>query len=383
MVNMEWIPVTKKLSELEPWTRNPRQINEVQAKRLKESFEEFGQVETIAIGPDNEIYNGHQRLNVLMQENGGDYEIECRQSDKALSEKEREKLTVFLHKGAAGEWDWDILANEFEMDDLIDWGFEEWELIGFDKDPPGDPGPRIDEAEGLVKKWEVKEGQLWQLGRHKVICGDCTDQEVVDQLINGETISAVFMDPPYGINYSDVKGKFDKMRGDNISPETLIADSLNSITCDSLYICCNWQSIIFIYGALAILERKPKAVIVWDKENRVQNLDKYGKRHEFIVYSGKFGGEKTVDDDVWSIKRNTRSDHPAVKPAELITRAIQNEGKEIFDPFLGSGSTLVACEQINRTCYGIEIEPKFVAVTLERWHEMTGEKPVLLSNLHT
>ena len=127
MVNMKWIPVKRKLSELEPWTRNPRQINEVQAKRLKESFEEFGQVETIAIGPDNEIYNGHQRLNVLMAENGGDYEIECRQSEKALSEKQREKLTIFLHKGAAGEFDWDILANEFFIgirDILIQHGLE-------------------------------------------------------------------------------------------------------------------------------------------------------------------------------------------------------------------------------------------------------------------
>ena len=129
---MEWTNVVRKLSDLQPWERNPRQINEKQAERLKESFEDFGQVETIAIGPESEVYNGHQRLNVLMAQHGGDYEIECRQSDRALSEKEREKLTVFLHKGAAGEWDWDILANEFEMDDLLDWGFDEDELGIFD-----------------------------------------------------------------------------------------------------------------------------------------------------------------------------------------------------------------------------------------------------------
>ena len=125
---MEWVNVTRKLSDLSPWERNPRQINKKQAERLKESFSEFGQVETIAIGPGNEVYNGHQRLSVLMVSQGGDYEIECRQSSRALTEKEREKLTVFLHKGAAGEWDWDILANEFEMPDLLEWGFEEGEL---------------------------------------------------------------------------------------------------------------------------------------------------------------------------------------------------------------------------------------------------------------
>ena len=142
---MEWTNVVRKLSDLQPWERNPRQINEKQAERLKESFEDFGQVETIAIGPENEIYNGHQRLNVLMDHHGGDYEIECRQSDRALSEKEREKLTIFLHKGAAGEWDWDILANEFEMDDLLDWGFEGYELgvpadVDYEKEWEGMPG---------------------------------------------------------------------------------------------------------------------------------------------------------------------------------------------------------------------------------------------------
>jgi hypothetical protein len=125
-----WTNETCKLSELKPWPRNPRQIKTDQAKRLVESFEQFGQVETIAVGPDGEVYNGHQRLNVLMAKYGRDYEIEVRVSSRSLTEKEREKLTVFLHKGAAGEWDWDILANEFEFDDLIKWGFKETDLVG-------------------------------------------------------------------------------------------------------------------------------------------------------------------------------------------------------------------------------------------------------------
>lgn len=123
-----WTNERRKLSELIPWPRNPRQIKTDQAKRLVESFDQFGQVETIAIGPDGDIYNGHQRLNVLAEKYGKDYEIEVRVSDRALSEKEREKLTIFLHKGAAGEWDFDTLANEFELDDLLEWGFRQYEL---------------------------------------------------------------------------------------------------------------------------------------------------------------------------------------------------------------------------------------------------------------
>lgn len=124
---LSWHDERRKLSDLIPWPRNPRQINNEQGKRLAQSFDEFAQVETIAIGPGNEVYNGHQRLNVWASQ-FGDIEVDVRVASRPLSEKEREKLTVFLHKGAAGEWDFDKLANEFELDDLLEWGFQENEL---------------------------------------------------------------------------------------------------------------------------------------------------------------------------------------------------------------------------------------------------------------
>ena len=124
---LTWTNERRKLSDLIPWPRNPRQIKGDQAKRLVQSFDEFGQVEAIAIGPGNEVYNGHQRLNVLAQQYGKDYEVEVRVSSRALEEKEREKLTVFLHKGAAGEWDFDTLS-EWDMPDLLEWGFRPYEL---------------------------------------------------------------------------------------------------------------------------------------------------------------------------------------------------------------------------------------------------------------
>jgi len=123
-----WTNERRRLSDLIPWPRNPRQIKKDQAERLANSFDEFGQVETLAIGPGNEIYNGHQRLNVLAAENGPDYEVDVRVASRPLTEKEREKLVVYLHKGAAGEWDFDTLANEFEFDDLVAWGFRPFEL---------------------------------------------------------------------------------------------------------------------------------------------------------------------------------------------------------------------------------------------------------------
>lgn len=153
-----WTNETRKLSDLIPWPRNPRQIKTDQAKRLVESFDEFGQVETIAIGPGNEVYNGHQRLNVLASKYGKDYAVEVRVSSRALTEKEREKLTVFLHKGAAGEWDFDTLANEFEIPDLMEWGFKPYELGVVDaaNDPSaewqGMPEFEQEELQGVILK---------------------------------------------------------------------------------------------------------------------------------------------------------------------------------------------------------------------------------------
>lgn len=118
-----------------------------------------------------------------------------------------------------------------------------------------------------------------------------------------------------------------------------------------------------------------KSCIVWDKQTRIQNLDKFAKQHEFILYAGEFGGEKTVDVDVWQVKREVRKDHPTAKPIELIIRAINTFNSiKIYDPFLGSGSTLIACEKTNRKCYGMEIDPHYCDVIVKRWEEFSGKK---------
>ena len=181
-----WTNETRKLSELKPWTRNPRQIDKASAERLADSFASFGQVETIAIGPDNELYNGHQRLNVLQDKHGKDFEVEVRVSSRALTEKEREKLTVYLHKGATGEFDFDALANEFELDDLLEWGFEEHDLLGLEFDMSSLVGGFSSELKemtqystvSLTAKKEVAE-------KIKASISDLGMDEVVSILIKG------------------------------------------------------------------------------------------------------------------------------------------------------------------------------------------------------
>ena len=167
-----WTEQRRRLGDLTPWPRNPRQIKSPQAKRLLASVQEFGQVETLAIGPDGDIYNGHQRLAVLMEQYGADYEVDVRVSSRPLTEKEREKLTVYLHKGAAGEWDFDTLANEFEVSDLIEWGFEAGELgLGGDDDADGNNYVRKIEAPIYTPKGDKpKLDDLFDMGKtHQLI----------------------------------------------------------------------------------------------------------------------------------------------------------------------------------------------------------------------
>lgn len=128
---IDWTNERRKLHELIPWERNPRTIRNAQAERLADSVETFGQVETLAIGPNGEVYNGHQRLSVLAGQYDMDYEVDVRVASRPLTERERQQLTVYLHEGATGQWDWDALANSFNFDDLVTWGFDEDNLLGF------------------------------------------------------------------------------------------------------------------------------------------------------------------------------------------------------------------------------------------------------------
>lgn len=125
-----WTNERRKLRDLIPWEQNPREINTKEAQRLGDSLEEFGQIQTIAIGPDDEIYDGHQRKAVwsLLPQFGPDHEVDVRVSSRALTEKERQKLVVYLHRGTMGQWDWDALANTFEVPELLEWGFSDYEL---------------------------------------------------------------------------------------------------------------------------------------------------------------------------------------------------------------------------------------------------------------
>ncbi len=273
------------------------------------------------------------------------------------------------------------------------------------EDPPDDPGAQVDRAEELRETWGVETGQLWQLGEHRLICGDCTDPDVVARVMDGEKAQLVVTDPPYGVSYAD-KNEFlnsiDKgnrnqtaIKNDHQSKEQTQAiwkaafERTGEAMGKGAVIYCfmpqggDQMMMMMMMGAGI----EPRHELIWLKNNHVLGRVDYAYKHEPILYAWKAGGHKFYGDFQTSIlefdKPTSSKFHPTMKPVELIERLVSNSSRDtdiVLDPFLGSGTTLIACERLNRKCRAVEIAPKYVAVALERWAEMTGEEPVLLSS---
>ena len=365
----------RKISELIRAEYNPRKISVVQLYELKEGIEEFGLVQPLVVNENperkNVIVGGHQRLKIW--EELGNKEVDCSIVNLPL-DKER-KLNIKLNKNG-GTFDDDLLKEFFDYEELIEWGFTVSEL--FDMDETEIKGNIDDDEIPEVKESKVKRGDIWKLGEHRIMCGDSTISDDVEKLMNGEKADMVFTDPPYNIDYQGIKDKREKIKNDKMSDEDFtkfLQDSLN-IECETFYVCCSWQYCHLFKKALEYVKKPVKSFIVWNKVNPAQHLDKYFKQHEIILYHGKFGGQKTLRGDIWEVKRERNTVHPTMKPISLIETALKDnkEKKIIYDGFLGSGSTLIAAEKLQRKCYGMELDEKYCDVIIERWEQFTGNK---------
>jgi len=367
---MKWNLKKVKVSDLKENPNNPRKLTEKGLKDLEKSITKFGIAEPLVCNTDLMICGGHGRKKILERLNIA--EVDCYLPGKKLTQKQFDELGIRLNKNIAGEFDFDILANEFEVEELIEWGFEEKELdlnLWNDIDES-----KLDEVPEIPKKAISMLGDLFEIdGKHRVMCGDSTKAEDVEKLMDGKKADMVFTDPPYGVGYQDLKKRFNKIKGDEIGTD------VSSLLCNilildcPLFICCNWKSYSEFEISMKSHGKEPKSCIVWDKEYGVQNLDKYFKQHEFILYYGLFGGQKTLRGDVWKFKREVSKDHPTAKPVKLITTAIEDTilpKNIVLDLFLGSGSTLIACQQTNRICYGMELDPIYIDVILKRYKKL-------------
>ena len=425
---IEWRNIKVKLGWLQPWGHNPRQSTKKQASRILESFNAFGQVQTVAVGPAFDVYDGHQRLSALLTLHGADYEIDARQSSRALTDDERRRLVIALHAGAQGAWDWDALGG-WDETLLASAGMDAELLEQMNRDAialremlsasdaanasDADAEPQMDKADELRKKWGVQRGQAWQLGEHRLMCGDSTSAGDVARLMKGEKASLVFTDPPYGVaigaknrllnSVQKAGWNLADIEDDSLSPDDLKTKLLPAFQNIKRFVMSD-DCTVFVTapqgGELSMMMMMMREaglpvrhVLIWKKNAPTFSMGRldYDYQHEPILMTwGKRhkrpmqGKHKT---SVWEIdKPRASAEHPTMKPVELVVNALANNsdaGDAAFDAYSGSGTTIIACEQLRRKCRAMEIAPEYVAVALERWHQATGKTPALIDTLDT
>lgn len=403
---LTWHTEQRKLGELIEWDKNPRQLTNHDAEHLKKSIDNFGIADPLIINTDNRIISGHMRRRIMLQDGyNPDDLVDVRVPDRVLTEREAEELAIRLNKNS-GSWNFDALANNFEFDDLIEWGFSDEELMGLDfvdTEPPDDPGAQIDRAEELREKWGVQTGQMWKLNEHRLICGDCTDRAVVERVMGGERAQAVFIDPPY-MTFGSSTGKLESGDFNMLAPFWDIVVKTAQENLDdgrAAFICCDWRSYPTLFKA-AFTHMTVKNLIVWDLGGALKmGSGNFRPSYELLIYAinNRFGGnwldkqhgawkiEDRSARDLWTIKQSEAAPgvnrkHSSQKPVELSDYALGNiarEGEIVFDYFSGSGTVLVSCERLGMRCRAIEIDPSYVAVAIQRWVDMTGGTPELIT----
>jgi DNA modification methylase len=370
------------LEGLIPYVNNSRTHSESQVSQVAASIKEFGFTNPVLIDDENMIIAGHGRIQAAMRL--GLAEVPCIRLSH-LTENQKKAYIIADNKLALNAgWDEELLRLELGNLDENDFDLS---LTGFDDDELKNlllP----EQVNGLVDEDQVPEvpedpvtveGDVWTLGNHRLMCGDSTSIDAVDKLTEGHKIDMVFTDPPYNIDYQGVKDKREKIHNDKMADASFVDFLTQSIPgCETMYVCCSWQYSHLFKKALENLARSPKAMIVWDKVNPAQHLDKYYKQHEIIWYYGDFGGHKTLRGDIWQMKRQRNTVHPTMKPVELIDMAMvdQPEKYVVFDAFGGSGSTMISCEKNHKKCLMMELDPKYCDVIIKRWQDFTGREAV-------
>ena len=320
----------------------------------------------IVVDENNIILGGNMRHKACIE--AGLKEVFIVQA-KDLTEQQKDEFIVKDNVGF-GEWDWDILANEWNTDKLTDWGL----------DLPLDVS--VQELEAEEDNYEIPDeintdivlGDLFEIGEHRLLCGDSTDSDQVAKLMNGEKADMVFTDPPYGVNMN----RSGKILNDNLLSEDL-HNLLNSAFVNSILFSkdCHFYWWIGFKG-YSLMEKcfidngiKIDNCIVWNKPSIGLGKTGYRYKHELCVFKGEIK-DKSLS-DVWDFGRDREGLHPTMKPIELISYAMNNSSKVddlVLDLFLGSGSTMVASHQLKRKCYGMELDPKYCQVIIDRMKKL-------------
>lgn len=391
---------------------NPRRATADQTDQLEKNIREFGFVDPILVNsnPDrkNIIIGGHFRVRVAKKI--GMKEVPVVYIDIADIEKEKE-LNVRLNKNT-GEWDWDLLSSHFDTSDLTSWGFTEIELgLGMEERPDDDDVPSV--SESITQK-----GDIYEFGGHRVLCGDSTNPADLLLLMENKRADMVFTDPPYNVDYTG--GTKEKLTIENDKFETaqgffdfLYASisAMKQFVRGDVYIAMSSSEIHTLKRAFEENGGHWSTFIIWVKNTFTLGRSNYQRQYEPILYgwfegsSHYFSGRRNLGDvikehvreeedgsmwvkiepggvegDIWNVKKPSKNkEHPTMKPVDLCGRAILNSSLPdniVLDSFLGSGSTLIACEKLHRKCYGIELDPHYVDVIVSRWCKFTNNTSI-------
>jgi len=387
--------------DLIPYARNTRTHSDEQVNQIVSSIKEFGFTNPVLVDQDNMIIAGHGRVMAANKLKLGKVPTICL---KHLTEAQKKAYIIADNRLALNAgWDEDML--KVELEELNDLEFD-ISLLGFeDKEiesllsEPTEGLTDEDAVPDLPEEPTTKLGDLWILGEHRLLCGDSTSIDAVDKLMDGNKADMVFTDPPYNVDYSGRgKNNLGKIKNDSMSDDgftqfcrdTFTSYNISMKPLASIYVCHpdSASSPKIAFETTFAESFKKSSTIIWVKQSAGMGWQDYRAQHEPILYGWKEGKgshyfigvrDKTT---VWNIKRDAQSSyaHPTQKPVLLPEESILNSSKEediVLDLFLGSGSTLIAAEKTNRKCYGMELDPKYCDVIIQRWEEFTGNKAEL------
>lgn len=374
------IPVEKLI----PYVRNSRTHSDAQVAQIAASIKEFGWTNPILVDGENGIIAGHGRL--LAARKLGAKEVPVIELSHLTESQKR--AYVIADNQLAMNAGWDTAMLTLELADLKESEFD-LDLIGFDAkelekllEPEQVDGLTDEDAvPDAPEEPKTKLGDIYQLGNHRLMCGDSTSIDAVEKLMDGQKADMVFTDPPYNVAFNGRSGKHDVIKNDNLPDiefRNFIAEICSVIKLvdpKAYYIWCNWK----FYGVLQEL-LEYKTCIVWAK-NVFGMGQGYRHQHEFCLFYGKIDEVVKNESDLWEIKKDTNYVHPTQKPVALSVRAFGNHVKllNVLDLFGGSGSTLIGAEQTGRKAFLMELDPKYCDVIVKRWEDFTGKKAVLLT----
>ena len=399
---LNWTSKTIQILELKEYEHNPRRIGKKEFEKLVSSIREDGYHQRIIVNQDNVIIGGHQRKKALLEAGLKETDtVEVLIPDRNLTPEELDRINI-RDNLSFGEYDIDILANRFDADTLVDFGMSGDLLIGFGDDELLAAAEDSSSSEEIPVNPKSKLGDVYILGNHRLMCGDSTNPQHVDKLLNGAKPILMVTDPPYGVNYkpewrNEVReGNDSKNLGKVLNDDRYDwSEAYSLFTGDVAYI---WHSASYTHKFAETIENSGFELvnlIIWNKQHFVLSRGDYHHKFEPCWYAVRKSQKvkhnwqgRRDQSTVWDIDNNNygaktkeeQTGHGTQKPLECMLRPILNnskKGQSVYDPFGGSGTTLIACEKSDRNCYMMELSPAYIDIIINRWKKETGKEVIL------